>query len=219
MTHLFRPAFGVMVASAFVWALGAPTSAHAFFGWFFGGSSGGSSGGSWGSHGSSGGSWGSSGGYYGGSSGGYYGGSSGGSGGYYGSHGSSGGSYGSSGGWGYYGGGSGGSFGGYHHQHGGGHASNSQDSQVARVVVKVPTEAKVYLQDQPMSLSGNVRKFVSPQLSKGREYEYTVRVELAKNGNTLSKTDKVRVKAGQNVEVTVNFAEDKNELVATIARR
>jgi uncharacterized protein (TIGR03000 family) len=211
MTHLFRPAFGLMVCGAFVWALGAPTSANAgFFGWF--GSSGGSSGGSWGSYGSSGGSWGSY-----GSSGGSYG--------SYGSSGGSWGSYGSSGGW--YGS-SGGSSGGYYHHdshhedngHEGDAARKSSDTRVARVVVKVPENAKVYLQDQPMSLSGKVRKFVSPKLDPKREYEYTVRVELDRDGQTLTKTATARVKAGQRVEVSVNFAENNpHELVASIERQ
>ena len=206
MTHLFRPAIGLMVCSAFVWALGAPTNADAgLFGWFGHGSHGGS----WGSHGSSGG-------WYGGShggSGGWYGGSHGSSGGWYGSHGSS-----------------GGSSGGYHHNgiksngngdgNGGGNESARRDNRVARVVVKVPENAKVYLQDQPMSLTGKVRKFVSPRLDPQREYEYTVRVELEQDGQTLTETAKTRVKAGQRVEVSVDFAEDNpNQLVASIERR
>jgi uncharacterized protein (TIGR03000 family) len=228
MTHLF-PRFpraaGLIVCSTLVWALGTPTDAHAsgFFGFLFG----------HGSHGSSGGWYGgSSGGWYGGSSGGY-GGSYGSSGGWYGggsSGGWYGGSYGSGGGW--YGGSSGGAY------YGNGHHGNEKDndqppppgpatrldrrstSQVARVIVKVPAQAKVYMQDQPMTLGGATRQFVSPRLEPNRDYEYTVRVELQKDGQKLTKTAKARVRAGQRVEVVVNFAEnDPNQLVASVQRR
>ena len=188
-------------------------------GWYGGSSGGGSSGGGWYSSHGGGGSYG--GGSYGGGS---YGGGSYGGGSYGG--GSSGGGY--HGGGGYQNGGG--------HHHGDGYVSrgygvrapayastrsnryyNSDDTRVARVVVRVPADAKVYLQDQPMSLSGRVRRFVSPALRPGAEYNYTVRVEIERDGKTLSKTTDARVRAGQRVEVAVSFDnEDPTQLVSSV---
>ena len=187
----------------------------------------GSSGGSWGSYGSggswgsSGGSWGSSGGSW-GSSGGWYSGS--------GSWGSCGGSWGSSGGsW-----GSGGAYqpaapGGaapaapapsnvpapagappapadaapapgtstFHPTYGPARAS-------ATLAVKVPADAKVFINDRATSSTGSEREYVSRDLQVGARYNYDVRVEFVVDGQPVTETKTVQLAAGQtgNVDFT-----------------
>ncbi len=157
------------------------------------GSSGGSSGGSYASYGSSG-----------GSSGGSYGSSGG----------SSGGSYGSAGGYyvastvpasGYY------------------VASTTQASTpttgVAYLNVNVPADAKVYLENKLMTLGGTDRRFVSPQLPLGSQHVYTVKVEVERNGKTITKTTQAAILAGQEIAVSVKLdARNDKELVATVAQ-
>jgi uncharacterized protein (TIGR03000 family) len=88
---------------------------------------------------------------------------------------------------------------------------------VARLDVRVPEEAKVYLQDQPMTLNGPVRRFVSPTLEPGRDYVYTIRIEVQRNGQTISETRQARVRAGQQVNVAAAFNRtDPNQLVTSI---
>lgn len=209
MRKFRRSILNAVVAGAVAFAFGGAQTASAR-GW----GSHGSSGGSWGSHGSSGGSWGSH-----GSSGSY--GSSGGS---YGSYGSGGGSYGSYGSYGS-GGGSWGSYGGSYGSYGsaGGYyvtASNvtsaPADTRVAQLIVNVPQDANVYLQDQRMTLTGARRRYVSPALD-ATPHVYTVKVEVVRDGRTLTKTTKAQVRAGQEVEVTVSFdAKNPNDLVASV---
>jgi uncharacterized protein (TIGR03000 family) len=208
------------------------------------GSSGGSSGGSYGSSGgSSGGSHGSSGGSHGlhahlksllqhfHSSGGSHGSSGGSSGGSYGSYGSSGGSYGSSGGssggsYGSYGssGGSYGSAGGYYTASttpASGYyvASTTPSTAVAYLNVNVPADAKVYLENKLMTLSGTDRRFVTPQLPVGSQHVYTVKVEVERNGQTFTKTTQAGIAAGQEIAVSVKLdARNDKELVATVAQ-
>jgi uncharacterized protein (TIGR03000 family) len=91
-------------------------------------------------------------------------------------------------------------------------------NQVATIEVKVPANAKVYLQDQSMSLTGPVRRFVSPELEADRTYRYNVRVEVEHNGETISKTTQADVRAGQRVEVAVSFAEDKTDKLVSNVR-
>jgi uncharacterized protein (TIGR03000 family) len=87
---------------------------------------------------------------------------------------------------------------------------------VAYLNVSVPADAKVYLQDQLMTNEGTDRRFVTPQLVNGVQHVYTVKVEVVRNGQTISKTAQAVVAAGQQVGVAVAFdAENQKELVAT----
>ena len=162
---------------------------------------------SWGSHGSSGGSHGSIGGLFShhdshgshGSSGG--------------SHGSSGGSHGSSGGsWGSYG-----SDGGYYTTSYTAAPIATAVTAVAYLNVKVPEDAKVYLQDQLMTIPGTQRRFVTPAIRQGYQSNYTVKVEVVRNGQTITKTAQAAVSSGQEVDVVVSFdGQNPNELVTSV---
>ena len=216
MRKFHRSAFTVASLSALAFAFGGAQSALANS-WGSHGSSGGSwgshgsSGGSWGSHGSSGGSWGSIGGLF------HRHGSHGSSGGSWGSHGSSGGSYGSSGG-------SYGSSGGSHGSGGGYYTASYTAAPIATAVtavaylnVKVPEDAKVYLQDQLMTIPGTQRRFVTPAIRQGYQSNYTVKVEVVRNGQTITKTAQAAVSAGQEVDVVVSFdGQNPKELVASV---
>jgi uncharacterized protein (TIGR03000 family) len=229
MRKFHRSAFTVASLSALAFAFGGAQSALANS-WGSHGSSGGShgsSGGSWGSHGSSGGSHGSIGGLFRrhgshGSSGGSWG-SHGSSGGSWGSHGSSGGSWGSYGSSGGSYGSSGGSWGSY--GSGGGYYTASYTAApiatavtaVAYLNVKVPGDAKVYLQDQLMTIPGTQRRFVTPAIQQGYQSNYTVKVEVVRNGQTITKTAQATVSAGQEVDVVVSFdGQNPKELVTSV---
>ena len=225
MRKFHRSAFTVASLSALAFAFGGAQSALANS-WGSHGSSGGSwgshgsSGGSWGSHGSSGGSWGSIGGLF------HRHGSHGSSGGSWGSHGSSGGSYGSSGG--SYGssGGSYGSSGGSHGSGGGYYTASYTAAPIATAVtavaylnVKVPEDAKVYLQDQLMTIPGTQRRFVTPAIRQGYQSNYTVKVEVVRNGQTITKTAQAAVSSGQEVDVVVSFdGQNPKELVTSVTQ-
>ncbi len=210
MRKFHRSAFTVASLSALAFAFGGAQSALANS-W----GSHGSSGGSWGSHGSSGGSHGSIGGLFHrhGSHGSW--GSHGSSGGSWGSYGSSGGSYGSSGGsWGSYGSG------------GGYYTASYTAAPIAKAVtavaylnVKVPGDAKVYLQDQLMTIHGTRRRFVTPAIRQGYQSNYTVKVEVVRNGQTITKTAQATVSAGQEVDVVVSFdGQNPKELVTSVTQ-
>ncbi len=200
----------------------------------------GSSGGSYGSYGSSG-SWGSSGGSWGssGSSGGYYYGSSGSSGGYYyGSSGSSGGSWGSSGGsW----GSSGGSSGGYapvapaptapgeaappapnvpapSDAGAGYHPTYGPMRSSATLSVKVPADAKVFVNDRPTTSTGTDREYISHDLAPGARYNYNVRAEFERDGKPVTETKSIQLTAGQTANLDFAGAEEVHTAEATDTR-
>jgi uncharacterized protein (TIGR03000 family) len=200
MRKFHRSAFTVASLSALAFAFGGAQSALANS-W----GSHGSSGGSWGSHGSSGGSHGSIGGLF----------HRHGSHGSWGSHGSSGGSYGSSGGsWGSYGSG-----GGYYTASYTAAPIATAVTAVAYLNVKVPGDAKVYLQDQLMTIPGTQRRFVTPAIQQGYQSNYTVKVEVVRNGQTITKTAQATVSAGQEVDVVVSFdGQNPKEFVTSVTQ-
>ena len=134
-----------------------------------------------------------------------------------GSYGSSGGSYGSSGG--SYGssGGSYGSGGGYYTASYTAAPIATAVTAVAYLNVKVPEDAKVYLQDQLMTIPGTQRRFVTPAIRQGYQSNYTVKVEVVRNGQTITKTAQATVSAGQEVDVVVSFdGRNPKELVTSV---
>jgi uncharacterized protein (TIGR03000 family) len=87
---------------------------------------------------------------------------------------------------------------------------------VAYLNVNVPADAKVYLQDQLMTVGGTQRRFVTPQMQNGVQHVYTVKVEVVRNGQTIAKTAQAAVAAGQEIGVSVAFdAPVQQDIVAT----
>ncbi len=72
----------------------------------------------------------------------------------------------------------------------------------ATVVVKLPTDAKLYAENQLLNLSSAERTFVTPELPLNREYSYTFKIEYDRGGRTITEAQKVSVQAGKiaNVE-------------------
>ena len=74
-------------------------------------------------------------------------------------------------------------------------ASNAATAR-ASVIVKLPTDARLYADDRALKLTGAERKFVSPELPTGQEFVYRFRVEYERDGVIVSVTKKVAVQAG-----------------------
>ncbi len=66
----------------------------------------------------------------------------------------------------------------------------------ASVLVKLPADAKLFAEGRPLALESGERAFVTPVLPAGREFEYTFRAEYTRDGETISQTKKVAVRAG-----------------------
>jgi uncharacterized protein (TIGR03000 family) len=71
----------------------------------------------------------------------------------------------------------------------------------ATVTIRVPADAKLFADSRPLNLTGAERKFVTPGLPDGQEFLYRFRVEYDRDGETVSVTKKVFVKAGASVGV------------------
>lgn len=74
----------------------------------------------------------------------------------------------------------------------------------ARITIDVPADAKLYIDGQLMKSGSTRRVFQTPQLRNGQLYFYDVRVEVVRNGQTLTQNERVILRPGQ--ESTASFA-------------
>ena len=71
----------------------------------------------------------------------------------------------------------------------------------ALIVVYVPVEAKLYLNNQPTLAKGTQRIFVTPVLEPSGTYTYTFRMEVYQNGAFRTQTQVVTFQPGRRVNV------------------
>ena len=129
---------------------------------------------------------------YGGGCGGYYGGYGGG---YYGSGGPNWGWYGSSG---YY---PAGTYAGSFYSPLAASAPRKNDPSAGRLLVSVPKDAKVYVNDQLTTSTGAQREYQSPGLQPSTSYKFVVRVETVRDGQTVSETKSTQLQGGQSASL------------------
>ena len=67
----------------------------------------------------------------------------------------------------------------------------------ARLIVEAPADARLYIDDRAMKTEAEVRTYQTPELDPGQTYFSDVRVELERDGKTLTASKRVLVKAGQ----------------------
>jgi len=67
----------------------------------------------------------------------------------------------------------------------------------ARLIIEVPQNAKLYIDNQPMKSTSTERFFYTPALQPGQKYYYDVRVEVVKeDGQKVSDKKQIIVQAG-----------------------
>jgi uncharacterized protein (TIGR03000 family) len=84
----------------------------------------------------------------------------------------------------------------------------------AHVVVKLPENATLYVDDTLCTLSSATRAFDTPELKPGQKYSYTLRAEIMRDGRQVTESKKVIFKAGE--ETVVEFG--KMQTVETAGR-
>ncbi|MFN4258069.1 MAG: TIGR03000 domain-containing protein [Gemmataceae bacterium] len=77
----------------------------------------------------------------------------------------------------------------------------------ATIVVNLPANAKLSIDDQATKQTSAVRTFATPSLENGKEFAYTLKAELVRDGQTLTATKTVTVRAGQQSRVSIEFPE------------
>jgi uncharacterized protein (TIGR03000 family) len=77
----------------------------------------------------------------------------------------------------------------------------------ATIVVSLPAEAKLTIDGAATKSTSATRVFASPALEPGKEFVYNLKAELVRDGQTLTATKQVTVRAGDETNVTLEFPE------------
>ncbi len=91
----------------------------------------------------------------------------------------------------------------------------SRATTPAKLVVELPENAKLYVDDQLMKVSSPSKTFNTPALQPGQTYYYILRAEVVRDGKTLQETQRILVQAGQTVNA--KFSDLERSLAATPA--
>jgi uncharacterized protein (TIGR03000 family) len=75
----------------------------------------------------------------------------------------------------------------------------------ATILVSLPTDAKLLIDNEATSSTGTSRVFQSPILNPGKEYQYTLTAEVVRDGKPMKAEQVVTVKAGQTTPVTLTL--------------
>jgi uncharacterized protein (TIGR03000 family) len=77
----------------------------------------------------------------------------------------------------------------------------------ARLIVELPADAKLYIDDQLMKTTAARRVFNTPTLDRGQSYYYVLRAEIVRDGKTYTDTKQVVIRAGNEAQASFNDLE------------
>ncbi|MCS6851851.1 MAG: TIGR03000 domain-containing protein [Gemmataceae bacterium] len=75
----------------------------------------------------------------------------------------------------------------------------------ATLVVTLPEDAKLFIDDRPTTSTSGTRVFRTPELKRGYEYTYVLRMEVVVDGETKSVTRRAVVRAGEETRVDLQL--------------
>jgi uncharacterized protein (TIGR03000 family) len=84
----------------------------------------------------------------------------------------------------------------------------------ARLIVELPSEATLYIDDQKMNTTSSRRVFNTPELERGETYYYILRAEVVREGSPVTVTKRVIVKPGE--EIRADFRDLAAPSVTTV---
>lgn len=79
------------------------------------------------------------------------------------------------------------------------------DTGKATIVVSLPANAKLTIDDEATTSTSARRVFISPDLPAGKEFHYTLKAEVLVDGKPQVVAQVVAVKAGQETQVTLSM--------------
>jgi len=81
----------------------------------------------------------------------------------------------------------------------------AQGAAPATIVVTLPADAKLMIDDSPTTSTSGRRVFVSPALTPGRTFHYTLKAEVVRAGKPVRTEKRVEVSAGKETEVSLTM--------------
>jgi uncharacterized protein (TIGR03000 family) len=82
-------------------------------------------------------------------------------------------------------------------------ARGSLPTDRAKVVVELPADARLFVEDRQLQTTAGRRQFLTPPLEPGATYRYIFRAEVERAGKKLTQVREAHVRAGQ--ETVVRF--------------
>jgi uncharacterized protein (TIGR03000 family) len=79
----------------------------------------------------------------------------------------------------------------------------------AKLIIDVPEDAKLYIDDQLMKTTAGKRSFNTPALERGQTYYYIVRAEVVIDGKSVTESKRVLVRAGEEIQTGFPELESK----------
>jgi uncharacterized protein (TIGR03000 family) len=76
----------------------------------------------------------------------------------------------------------------------------------ATIIVRLPADAQLRIDDQPTRSTSEQRTFLSPPLPAGRNFVYTLQADAVRNGAPVTVRKEVTVRAGEETRVTLDFS-------------
>ena len=76
----------------------------------------------------------------------------------------------------------------------------------ATIVVNLPADARLTVDGTATKSTTSRREFVTPTLERGKEYVYTFRAEIVRDGQSVHEERQVSVRAGETTQVPFNFS-------------
>jgi uncharacterized protein (TIGR03000 family) len=67
----------------------------------------------------------------------------------------------------------------------------------AKLLVELPTNAKLFIDDRPVKAAAGEQTFDIPALEPGKVYFYELRIEMMRDGQPFTQTRRILVRAGQ----------------------
>ena len=82
---------------------------------------------------------------------------------------------------------------------------NADEPLTTTIVLRVPSNAKVFLAGEATTLTGEVREFTTNKLTDGQQWaKYSIRVEVQRDGRTMVEEKIVTLKAGERRELSID---------------
>ncbi len=75
----------------------------------------------------------------------------------------------------------------------------------ATIYVSLPADAKLTVDDIATTSTSATRVLATPELENGREYYYTLKAQVTREGKTLTASQRVAVRAGEATRVTLDI--------------
>jgi uncharacterized protein (TIGR03000 family) len=71
----------------------------------------------------------------------------------------------------------------------------------AKVIVRLPAQAELFIDGQRSRLTAPTRTVITPALEPGQDYFYLLRAETVRDGQRVSQTKRVLLRAGRETRV------------------